>query len=980
MVRPMSGISFQPNLRIVLGPTNTGKTHLAMERMLAHDSGMIGLPLRLLAREVYDRCLRGDFGRVHKADLALMTGEEKILPPKAKYFICTTEAMPISREVEFVAIDECQLSADAERGHVFTDRVLHQRGTAETILLGAATMAPILRQLLGKINVESRARFSRLGWGGSHKLSRLPRRSAVAAFSAENVYAIAEVIRQQRGGAAVVMGGLSPRTRNAQVEMYQSGEVDFLVATDAIGMGLNMDVDHVAFAQRRKFDGRQNRDLTPAELAQIAGRAGRHTSDGSFGVSGDLPPFDDELIEAIETHDFEAIKGLYWRNPNLDFSSLEALLLSLEKPAPRPGLIRAPVADDQQALKLLSRDPATLDRLGDEPSLRLLWEVAQIPDFRKTTMGEHAALIGEVFGFLSGDDGLIPESWLAERIERCDRLDGDIDTLSMRLSHIRSWTYIAQRHDWLADPAHWQGLSRGVEDRLSDALHAKLMGKFVDRKTSALLRRLAGKEDIVADIEENGDILVEGEYMGRLNGLHVERDPRLKGAPAGTARAAVEKTVAEALRNRAGQIAAAPDEAFSLSETGDIIWQNAKIGRLEIAATRDENRLAYLTPNAPLSADETLTGDTRQRAEARLSEWLRTKIAADLAPLKALEAADGLQGLARGLAFQLIENKGSLPRRDIADILSKLDQDLRGQLRKLGVRFGFYNVFMPALLKPAPARLLALLSLIEANQQSATPRDIAASLDDLPAAGLTSCARTPLPFWLYRAAGFYTTKNRAIRLDMLERLADLIRPALEESKATHGQGFQASEAMMSIMGCGVDELAEILSALGYQSHQAAAPAAPTPQEEKNTDTAGDQPAGESAETGSHENADRDANTASDMQAASAVAEVAVAEAPMGDQTEIAPAADASEEASEAAAKLVTYWRPARAQTKGGKRSAGHKGQNRHRGAKNKTAAASASAKTGGKPGSTGRQKQTAKQADPNSPFAVLKNLQSGSDD
>lgn len=949
----MSGISFQPQLRIVLGPTNTGKTHLAMERMLAHDSGMIGLPLRLLAREIYDRCLKGDFGRVHKADLALITGEEKILPPKARYFICTTEAMPISRDVEFVALDECQLAADPERGHVFTDRLLHLRGTAETILLGAATMAPILRQLLGKVDIETRARFSRLGWGGSHKLSRLPRRSAVAAFSAENVYAIAEIIRQQRGGAAVVMGGLSPRTRNAQVEMYQSGEVDFLVATDAIGMGLNMDVDHVAFAQRRKFDGRRNRDLSAAELAQIAGRAGRHTSDGSFGVSGDLPAFDDALIEAIETHDFEAVKGLYWRNPNLDFSALEALLLSLERAAPRPGLIRAPVADDQQALKLLSRDPHTVDLLADEQALRLLWDVAQIPDFRKTTIGEHAALIGEVFGFLRGDNGVIPENWLAERIERCDRLDGDIDTLSMRLAHIRSWTYIAQRQDWLADPAHWQALSRGVEDRLSDALHAKLMGKFVDRKTSALLRRLAGKEDIVAEIEDNGDILVEGEYMGRLNGLHVERDPRLKGAPAGTARAAVEKSVAEALRHRAQAIAGAADDAFSLSETGAIFWNNAQIGTLSMSGG-EANQLAYLAPAAHLLADETLIGEIRQRAEARLSEWLRGKIAGELAPLKALEEAEGLEGLARGLAFQLLENKGSLPRRDIADILTKLDQPLRGQLRKLGVRFGFYTVFMPALLKPAPARLLALLSLIEANQTADTPRDIAASLESLPAAGLTSCARAPMPFWLYRAAGFYTTKNRAIRLDMLERLADLIRPALEASKASHGLGFEANEAMMSIMGCGADELAEILTALGYQAHQAEAP--------------------------------RPVAVAIDGETATEPAAEPIAEQPVADEGE-APAKDAAVDSVETAdgttdetraASTVTYWRPMR-QTgnRHNRRAAKPSGNKTNKGATKggksagKMAARAMDKKTG---------KRAEKQADPNSPFAVLKNLQSNGRD
>ena len=963
MVNLMSNLSFQPHLRIVLGPTNTGKTHLAMERLLAHSSGMIGLPLRLLAREVYDRCLRGDFGHVHNADLALITGEEKILPPKARYFICTTEAMPISREVQFVAIDECQLAADPERGHVFTDRILHARGTSETILLGAETMAPILRQLLGKVEIESRGRFSRLSWGGSHKLSRLPRRSAVAAFSADNVYAIAETIRQQRGGAAVVMGGLSPRTRNAQVEMYQSGEVDFLVATDAIGMGLNMDVDHVAFAQKRKFDGRRHRLLSASELAQIAGRAGRHTQDGSFGVTGDLEAFEDPLIEQIETHEFEPVKGLFWRNPNLDFSSLEALLLSLEKTAPRAGLMRAPVADDQQALKLLSRDPDTLDLLGDihtsgaNPALELLWQVAQTPDFRKTTVGEHSALIGEVFGFLSGETGQIPGNWMGERIERCDRLDGDLGTLSMRLAHIRTWTYIAQRNDWLADPAHWQGVSRSVEDRLSDALHNKLMGQFVDRKTSALMRRLAGREVIVANIEDNGDILVAEEYMGRLNGLQVERDPRLKGVPAGTARAAVEKAIGDALRARTQDIAQAEDASFSLTPLGEIIWQTACVAKVQIKGGREADKLAYLAPSADLQADEALTGDARQRAETRLTDWLRAKIAQDLEPLKNLETAQDLDGLARGLAFQLLEHKGSLPRRDVADILAKLDQPLRGQLRKLGVRFGFYTVFVPALLKPAPAKLLALMSLLESQPKDAAPtssapetapRDIAKDLALLPAAGLTSCAREKLPFWLYRAAGFYTTKNRAIRLDMLERLADLIRPALEQSKAQKSKGFEASEAMMSIMGCGVEELAEILTALGYQSQDVELAQVPAQPAEATEEPQSQTPEGAEARV------EIPAETSAETSAEKSETGTTEAEA----------------------VKLITLWRPARTQ----RNPQNHAGAKRKNGAENgkKNGGKSQSrAASKGRQGTAGKPKRAEKQADPNSPFAVLKSLQSG---
>ncbi|MEC7234641.1 MAG: helicase-related protein, partial [Pseudomonadota bacterium] len=794
------------------GPTNTGKTHLAMERMLSHQSGMIGLPLRLLAREVYDRVLAGHFGKAHPADVALITGEEKIVPPNARFFICTTEAMPISREVDFVAIDEVQLAADPERGHVFTDRILHARGRHETLLLGATTMAAILKNLLDA-PIESRPRFSELRWNGALKLSRLPRRSAITAFSADNVYAIAEVIRQQRGGAAVVMGGLSPRTRNAQVAMYQSGEVDFLVATDAIGMGLNMDVDHVAFAQRRKFDGRRHRDLTPAELAQIAGRAGRHENDGSFGVTADLDLFDEELVAQIENHEFEPIKSLMWRNPNLDFSTLPALIISLEQPAPRPGLARAPMADDMQALNLLSRDPAICDLAASEQDVRLLWSVAQIPDFRKTMASEHSGLVGEIFTFLRRETGVIPSAWMDEQIGRCDRVEGDLDTLSTRLAHIRTWTYVANRNDWLDDPQHWQERSRTVEDRLSDALHMKLMGQFVDRNSSALMRRLQGGEEVKAEIEANGDILVAGEYMGRLNGLRIERDPRLKGAPAGTARSAVEKTAGEALRARALAIASAENDAFSLSDTGDIIWQSAAIARMHFSDGETKTTpLAYLTPTARLLADEMLNGDTRQRAEARVTQWLRAKVGDTLKPLLDLQKATDLDGLARGVAFQLLENKGNLARADIADLLVRLDQPLRRSLRQYGVRFGAYNVFMPALLKPAPAAILALATILEEG------REAAKDIHRLPAPGLTSVPRENLPARQYRAAGFYPTRARAIRLDMLERLDDLIRPLLtdEENTAKTGKTFHMNADMMSIMGCGPQDLGEILSALGYR--------------------------------------------------------------------------------------------------------------------------------------------------------------------
>ena len=809
------------DLRVILGPTNTGKTHLAMERMLGYSSGMIGLPLRLLAREVYDRLLKGDFGQVHAADVALITGEEKILPPKARYFICTVEAMPVSRPVEFLAIDEIQLATDQERGHIFTNRLLHARGDLETMILGAETMRPIIQLLLPKALIETRSRFSALRWAGAKKLSRLPRRTAITAFSVENVYAIAEVIRQQKGGAAVVMGALSPRTRNAQVELYQSGEVDFLVATDAIGMGLNMDIDHVTFAQTRKFDGRNHRPLTPAELAQIAGRAGRHTNDGTFGVSGDVAEFEDELIARIENHDFDPIKLLMWRNADLDFTSADSLLLSLEAPASTQGLVRAPMSDDLTALTFLRRQPDIIDRAQSPDRVQLLWDVAQIPDFRKTMAGDHASLLGEIYLFLTNGNGRIDPNWLETRINHCERYDGDLDTLSTRIAHIRTWNYVAHKNEWLDDHQFWQERSRVVEDRLSDALHQRLTKQFVDGKSSALTRRLKGREEVIADIDENGDITIEGEFTGRLNGLTLHRDPRLKGAATGSARRAVELLAGQTIQKHAQAITLAPDEDFAIDQSGHIIWQNAKVASLKFDPHPNDPRLNesgnsiesinFLQPQISLICDEMLNGPSRQNVEARIQKWVRDYANTKLSALAKLSTDEGLDGLARGLSFQLFEAKGTLIRSEITHILSELDQSARASLRKIGVRFGAYNVFMPELLKPAASQFLALCTSISLNR-AAQP-----DLHILPRAGLTSAARDKtLPSTLYRAAGFHSFSSRVIRFDMLERLADLIRTAIDADKTI--KGFQVNDAMLSIMGCSVDELGQILRELGYEEN------------------------------------------------------------------------------------------------------------------------------------------------------------------
>src|SRR5213083_1260682 len=495
----------------VLGPTNTGKTHLAIERMLAHSSGMIGLPLRLLAREVYNKCVE----RVGADAVALVTGEEKIKPPSPRYWVSPVEAMPRDLDVAFLAIDEVQLAADLERGHVFTDRMLNRRGREETLVLGAATVRPMVERLLPGAHVLTRPRLSQLSFGGEKKITRLPRRSAIVAFSAEEVYAIAELIRRQRGGAAVVLGALSPRTRNAQVELYQSGEVDYLVATDAISMGLNLDVDHVAFASDRKYDGYQFRRLTPSEFAQIAGRAGRATRDGTFGTTGRCAPFEPELVNALQNHSFDSVKVLQWRNSKLDFSSLGALQVSLALAPSHDALTRAPIAEDLRVLDHAARDADVREMAHGAAAVERLWDACQIPDYRKIAPAAHAELVTSLFEFLMRKSR-IPDAWFAAQVEQADRVDGDIDTLSGRIAQIRTWTFVANRPDWLSDPDHWQGITREVENKLSDALHERLTERFVDRRTSVLMRRLRENSVLNTEIGKTGEVTVEGHVIGRL--------------------------------------------------------------------------------------------------------------------------------------------------------------------------------------------------------------------------------------------------------------------------------------------------------------------------------------------------------------------------------------------------------------------------------------------------------------------------------
>ncbi len=789
----------------VLGPTNTGKTHYAIERMLAHRTGIIGLPLRLLAREVYDRivALRGP------SVVALVTGEERIVPPRAAWWVCTVEAMPVDLGADFLAVDEIQLCADPDRGHIFTDRLLHARGLTETLFLGSDTMRGRIASLIPKARFLARERFSELRYTGQRKISRMPARSAIVGFSVEDVYAIAELIRRQKGGAAVVMGALSPRTRNAQVELYQNGVVDYLVATDAIGMGLNLDISHVAFSGTVKFDGRRHRHLSPAELGQIAGRAGRHMNDGTFGVTGEASPLDPDVAEAIERHEFEPVRRLQWRNSALEFGSPAQLIASLEAPSGEPQLQRAREADDLATLRALSEMPEMRELRG-RIETHLLWDVCQVPDFRKASQQEHANLCARLHEFLRDGRG-IPTDWLAAQIQRIDRTEGDIDTLSKRLAYIRTWTYVAQRKGWVDDADHWRDETRAVEDRLSDALHARLTQRFVDRRTSVLMRRLKQREGLVATVTEDGEVRIDDQFIGRLEGFRFQLDPSASSEEARTLRAAGLAALAPALNLRADKLYNAPDTEIDVTEQGGLMWGEHAVGKLVAGADA-------LSPQIQPFVEEDVDPKIAEKVARRLGHWVDRRIASLFQPLIVLRDDEALPGLARGIAFRLVESLGVLPRAEVADDVKALDQDQRGALRKHGVRFGQYTIFQPLMLKPAVTRLrLILWSLKEGF-------DV---FPEAPPPGLVTVpAAQGVPHGYYTRAGYRLAGERAIRIDMLERLADMIRGL--DARA----GFEATPDMLSITGLGLDQFAGLMRGMGYQATEGTRPKrrAPKPAE------------------------------------------------------------------------------------------------------------------------------------------------------
>ena len=779
---------FPPRVHAVLGPTNTGKTHLAITRLLAHASGMIGFPLRLLARENYDRMAAAKGARF----VALITGEEKIVPPEARWFACTAEAMPLDRACEFLAVDEIQLCADPDRGHVFTERLLHARGTVETMFLGAETIRPLLGQLVPEAEIDIRPRLSRLSFAGAAKLTKLPPRSAIVAFSAAEVYAIAEMIRRRRGGCAVVMGRLSPRTRNAQVALYQEGAVDFLVATDAVGMGLNMDVNHVAFAGLQKFDGSRPRRLNAPEGAQIAGRAGRGMRDGTFGTTATCPELPEAMVQAVEAHSFDPLVSLAWRNNDLDFSSVDALLDSLTAPPPRAGLVRGNDASDLETLAALARDPDMRALATGRGRVRLLWEACQVPDFRKITDDSHARLCARIFGHLARGQRL-PDDWLATQFEGLSRADGDIDTLMMRLAGVRVWSYIVARSDWVGDPNAWQARAREVEDTLSDALHAGLTARFVDRRATHLLRRLEAAEsegELLSAVTSSGEVVVEGHPVGHVSGFAFHPDPATAGAEKRLVQRAARRALRAEMPRRVAVLEAAADTDFLVQPDHALLWDGVRVARLRPGAS-------LLRPQVEVLDSEFLDGAQRERLRQRLAVFVAGLVGREFAPLlRALEAGHADASL-RGPLHLLEEAGGLVPGPTELTIPSTL----RPRLKRIGVRAGRFALYVPELLKPRAAALRALLWAVRHGR--ATPA--------LPSPGLVS-RKIPegTDSELWRAMGWVPAGPVLLRLDMAERVA------AELAWATRARPTALPSQLGASLGLTADALPPVLRALGLR--------------------------------------------------------------------------------------------------------------------------------------------------------------------
>ena len=777
----------------VLGPTNTGKTHLAIETMLSFETGMIGFPLRLLAREVYDKVIK----KISLDKVALITGEEKIIPSNAKYFLCTVESMPIDKNLEFIGVDEIQMCSDHERGHIFTDRLLNMRGNKLTMLMGSNTIKNIISKLDGDIEFINRERLSKLTYAGHKKISRINRKTAIIAFSAEEVYAIAELIRRQKGGAAIVMGSLSPKTRNAQVELYQSGDVDFLVATDAIGMGINMDLNYVYFSNIKKFDGKKLRRLNLAEIGQIAGRAGRYLNDGGFGITGDCKEISPDEVELLENHKFEEVRTLFWRNSNLNFNNPLSLIKSLEEKPYVEWLRKIHECEDEKALKYFLKDQKILDTEFNKKNLMLLWECCQIPDFVKKTYGNHLEVIANVFKFLTSKKRLISEDYMRLQLMKLDKLEGNVDSLSNRIANVRTWSYVSNKNNWVENQTYWIEKTKHLEDRLSDRLHEELTKTFIDKRASILARGLKQDMEFKTEILQNNDIKIDDQFIGKIKGLKLELDLK-KGAldtDIKSLKKAARQTIGPELEKRIQSII--DTGLISLNEDFKIYWNDFPIAKL---TTGND----YLNPNFDLIVDDIIEQDTKQKLNEYVSKWINSKINNVLKSLVDLKNIKQNNSSIKALAYQLYENNGVLKRDQVYEYLKNLEQNDRKILRELGVKFGRYHVFLHQLIKPEAVSLRTLLWK-NFHQQFYNLKPPTFGLNFLDSKEIKN-----KNFMLL--CGFEKFDNFFVRIDILERLFVLII----NSNTKENSGVQLVPEMLNLLGCSKDNFKKLLAKMNYK--------------------------------------------------------------------------------------------------------------------------------------------------------------------
>jgi len=777
----------------ILGPTNTGKTHLAIETMLSFDTGMIGFPLRLLAREVYDKVIK----KISIDKVALITGEEKIIPQNAKYFLCTVESMPIDKHLEFVGVDEIQMCADHERGHIFTDRLLNMRGEKLTMLMGSNTIKNIISKLDADVEFINRDRLSKLTYTGHKKISRINRKTAIIAFSAEEVYAIAELIRRQKGGAAIVMGSLSPKTRNAQVELYQSGDVDFLVATDAIGMGINMDLDHVFFSNLKKFDGKKLRKLNLSEIGQIAGRAGRYLNDGNFGITGDCKEITSEDVELLENHKFEEIRNLFWRNSNLNFNNPLSLIKSLEEKPHTEWLRKIHECEDEKALKYFLREKSLINLEFNKKSLSLLWECCQIPDFVKKTYGNHYEVIGNVFSFLNSEKGQISDEFMRLQLIKLDKLEGNVDSLSNRIANVRTWSYVSNKNNWIENQDYWIEKTKHLEDRLSDRLHEELTKTFIDKRASVLARGLKQDMEFKTEIFENNDVMIDDQFIGKIIGLKLELDFK-KGAletDIKSLKKAARQSIGPELEKRIQIII--DTGLIELNDDFKIYWNNFPIAKLSVGND-------YLNPNFELIIDDTIEQNPKQKLVDFIHKWIQTKINSVLKSLIDLKNLKEKNSSIKALAYQLYENNGVLKREQVSEYLKSLGQNERKILRDLGVKFGRYHVFLYQLIKPEAVSLRTLLwkNFHQKYYKLKPPTFGLNFLDDQESRNRN--------FMLL--CGFEKFDNLFVRIDILERLfMQIINSNSKENKE-----IKMVPEMLNLLGCSKDNFKKLLKKMGYK--------------------------------------------------------------------------------------------------------------------------------------------------------------------